>query len=498
MSTGELSRSQRPSGLLLLVPAVCVVALGWLVAAAPPVWAFAAIAGVLFLIVFLQRPDVGLLVALVVRSFTDLSISHIRASAPGEVYSSPLNIGLILIVIVAGGIFLLSRGTPLFRLPGGTSYVVLALIGLVGFVRAVEVAHTEGFLYGMEHWLRIVSVLIVYALAAEVFNSAQHVPAVIKALAMAFLIPALFGFYQIASAHGGLGREVQPITGTFAVQGNFAVFLVFMLGVFLCYGLAHSGLRRAWALGIVGASVVLLVATYARTAWVGVMIFLLVIGVLKKRVFLVLAPLVAVIAVIALPSVSSRLEGSFSSSEGSFADRLGIWRTTGPAWLEYTSDSAGPVSTAVNRLIGTGPGSSQFLVSSAYGMVNAEHNDFLTALFEYGIIGLTAYLALYLAIWSSAYRTWRRCTDEETASLPLAFLALIPSFMVMSLTDVVFGQTQNQIYFWTLAGLTVAISRRIRDGERTSPKGLDVGPTRAHTDLAGIYPSRISSRAGAG
>jgi len=50
----------------------------------------------------------------------------------------------------------------------------------------------------------------------------------------------------------------------------------------------------------------------------------------------------------------------------------------------------------------------------------------------------------------------------------LAFLGLTVAYPIMSLTDQVFGATQNQIYFWTLAGLSAAIGRLVRhdDGDR--------------------------------
>jgi O-antigen ligase len=202
----------------------------------------------------------------------------------------------------------------------------------------------------------------------------------------------------------------------------------------------------------------LIVATYNRGTWVGAVVVLLVIGALRKRVLLILVPLVAIIAVAIVPSISLRLAGSLSEG-GSFADRVSIWQTTLPEWIAETRDDAGAVSTTVNRFVGMGPGGGEVMVLRARGGVNAVHDDYLAVLYEYGILGLVAYLSIYLAILLSAYRTWRRCTDERVASVVLSFLALIPSLMVMSITSNIFGQTQNQVYFWTLAGLTVAIGR---------------------------------------
>jgi len=69
------------------------------------------------------------------------------------------------------------------------------------------------------------------------------------------------------------------------------------------------------------------------------------------------------------------------------------------------------------------------------------------------------YLLMYLALLVFGYRTWRECTDEKMAAIALSSIAVTLGLMTMSLTDNIFGLMQNQLYFWTLAGLTVAISR---------------------------------------
>jgi len=455
----EVARGAPSSaGWLILLVTLSGVALALLASSVPASLAVAAVVGMIFLVVFVQRPDLGLLFVVFIRSCTDLSFAFVNRAAPASaaagstsvaVGSSPFNVGLVLTVIFVGGVFVLSRGIPFLSLPGGTAFALLLLSGLMGLLRAVGVAHSESLVYGMNQWLRPVSALVIYALAAHVFRTPKAIQGVIDVIAAAFVIPALFGFYQLL-------RRNLPINGTFVDQNAFAVFLVLIFSIFLCQALAQSGTRKLLALSIVGCSAVLLAATYARTSWVAAVVILMVVGALRKHVFLVLVPLAVVIAVGMVPSIANRLANPF---EGSFADRVGIWQTTGPVWMSATQDEAGAVSTGINRLIGTGPGSIGGLVLSGHGIANMEHNDYLAVLYEYGMLGVVAYVLMYLTILVSEYRTWRRCTDERMASIALNAIAATLGLMTMSLTDNIFGLTQNQIYFWTLVGLTVAISR---------------------------------------
>src|SRR5579864_5641604 len=125
MRSADLARPHPSSGWFISLVALTGLALGWLAYTVPPAWAFAAVGGVLFLVLFFQRPDLGLLAALFVRSFTDLTAHHSAGAAAGSIGSSPLNIGLILVLIFVGGIFILSRGLPFLSLPGGTPLTLL-------------------------------------------------------------------------------------------------------------------------------------------------------------------------------------------------------------------------------------------------------------------------------------------------------------------------------------------------------------------------------------
>jgi hypothetical protein len=74
------------------------------------------------------------------------------------------------------------------------------------------------------------------------------------------------------------------------------------------------------------------------------------------------------------------------------------------------------------------------------------------------------------------------------ASVALSFLALTFAYPVMGVTDNVFAATQNQVYFWTLAGLTVAIRRMSLESAVPGPSS-----TRSVNTLIRLRASEIGN-----
>ncbi|GEM_PF-959323 len=440
--------------------------LALLVNAAPLALAAGAVLALLFLLLFFGRPDLGMLVALVARASTDLALVYAgQAAAVGgargtaRALVSP-NAGLVLILIFAGGLFALSRRVPLLALPGGQPFALLLALGLLGVVRSQDV------LLALNEWLPIVAAFVAYGLAAHVFRRPAAIQRAIDALAVSFVLPALLGFYQLATGHASVrvNEAFLRINGTFVHPNAFGLYLALVLAVFACQIPTQKGVRKLLALAITAASSVLLIATFARFAWIGAVIVLLTVGVLRYRTLLALLPLLVAVA-LAVPSVSARLQNPLG---GSFEDRQGIWQALVRAWEARTGTSEGSLVIAVDRLAGLGPGAVDTLTRETYGAPVASHDDYLRVLVEYGLLGLGLYLVLMLVLIISAYRVWRACPPSALSSVALAFLGLTVAYPIMSLTDQVFGATQNQIYFWTLAGLSAAIGRLVRhdDGDR--------------------------------
>ena len=451
------------AGAQVLSVVVAAFGLLWLLGALPAVYIFGAIGSVLLALVFLRRPDVGLLTLLVARATSDATLGTfaLAVGTQARLLARLLNpnAALILVLIVAGGIFLLTRGLPFLSLPAGQVYALLLLMGLVGVLRS------ESLLFGLNEWLPPVSALIVYALAANLFRSPSRVQRAVDIFGVSFLVPAFYGFYQLWS---GIGRTlsigVRRIQGTFAHPNPYGVYLMIIFAIFLCQAFAHRGWRRVVSLTIALATSVLMLGTYTRSVWIGALIILLVVATLQHRRLLLGTPLVLFIVLRGMPSVGARLEDPLA---GSFANRLSIWQTLIDQWTLVTSQSGGFLTVALDRLTGLGPGAFAPLINPEAFV--APHNDYLRVLAEYGVLGFIFLVIVYLLLIRMAYQAWRHSTGA-TQAVALAFLGVAVAFPVLSLTDNLFAMTVNQVYFWTLAGLTAGIGMMAERSAQTSPK----------------------------
>lgn len=439
-------------GWQILAVVVAGTGLALLVGQAPLILALGAVLAFVLGVVFIQRPDIGLILLLTVRASTDATLGSFGSAGVSQQRAMSLllspNTALILILIVAGGLFLLNRGVAVINLPVVRVYALLLLTGLIGVLRS----HSLLFL---NEWLRIVSPLIVYCLVAHLFRDRERMQKIIDALALSFIVPALFGFYQLIVGQGHrLNIGVTRILGTFTHPNPFAAYLVIILSVFLCQALDQQGRRKWLSLGVAVASSVLLLATFARFAWVGAAIVILTIGLLRGRVLLVIVPLIAVIAFGTIQGLGARFEDPLQDS--SLQDRLMMWEKTFVGWTYETSLSQAPAAIALDRLTGLGPGAYASLSLNYIGRVILLHNDYLRVLVEYGVFGLIVYVGLYVMLICLAYRAWRRSVGPSKA-VALSLLAVALAFPVMSTTANIFGQQVNQIYFWALAGLVATI-----------------------------------------
>lgn len=436
-----------------LVVIVAGLGLAFLIPHLPILVSLAAVLGVIYAVLFLNRPDLGLFLVLLARASTDLSFRIMPAIFVERNWIAGLpNIGLILVLIVAGGLFILRRNLPLITLPGGRLLALILLAGAVGLLRS------DNTLLALNEWLALVSSLIVYSLAVALFHSPQRMRRTIDVFAASFVVPACFGFYQlITGTRFVLADEgVSRIFGTFVHPNSFGLYLVVMLSVFLPEVLNQTGKRKLMSLVIVVASATLLVATFARASWAGALIVLVTVGTLRSRALLVLVAVIGVLSLILVPSIAARLADPFGGS-GSFADRVDLWTGMLAQWqVATTADGSGFV-TAVNQFAGLGPGSVERLTFVVRGRPFTAHNDYLRLLIEYGIFGLALYLMLLVVLVRLATYAWRNSSTKVGGTVALAFLSLALAFPIMSFTDHIFAQTANQVYFWTLAGLAVAV-----------------------------------------
>jgi len=205
-------------------------------------------------------------------------------------------------------------------------------------------------------------------------------------------------------------------------------------------------LRPLWRAVIAGMMVITLVTivlSYSRVAWglfaVGLLVFLIL---TRPRWLLVAAAAAVVVAVVAWPQVSARIDPILHGTDSSMSSR---W-VGSDVYLNYWRQ---------RPVVGYGFGST--VGGALYDAGFRPHEGYVYVLSHFGLVGLAFYLGLLAALVRKAWRMARsplRHLDEETRCITALGCAVVAMMVVEFLVGV-----SMYIQMWYLLGLSFGVFR---------------------------------------
>ncbi len=276
----------------------------------------------------------------------------------------------------------------------------------------------------------------------------------LKVLLLASLLPMGMADVSLLGDPSMAGR----VRGTFMHPNQLAFYLVFVLALCL-YILTDEqirlgGFRKALLWVHMANAGILLLATKTRSAWVAAWWFLLLFGLLKQRKYLIVALVLPALA-LAMPSVKERAMEIFAESGrtahgnlNSFAWRLEVWRS---AWPEICKR---PI--AGHGLASFLPLSHGFFSLATERGVGA-HNTYLEVAFETGMLGLLAFVGIFLGYLKELWKRMRAATGNEAVLYTIGVVYLV-SYLVVCASDNLTYYLAFNWYFWFFIGLLIARS----------------------------------------
>lgn len=273
-------------------------------------------------------------------------------------------------------------------------------------------------------------------------------------------------------------------TGFFSIYMTFAGVLSLTLLAVLPRLLspASAAVRRA---GIIAwlVSAVAFAVTYVRGAWVGLVVGIAVlIGLLRRgRALLAVATIVVVIALLFLPGVRRRVESIADPTDVTTQDRLYMWQSG----LAMVRD---------HPLFGVGPGGVKreypryALPQALHKHRGHLHNTPLQILVERGIIGLAAWLAIWIGFFGCVGRILRHLPLDAIRErrLTVGALAAVAAFLVGGLTEYNFGDSEVVLVAYAIMALPFVVARAEDEKRR---KGAP--PRDEHVLLPSVPAARI-------
>lgn len=308
-------------------------------------------------------------------------------------------------------------------------------------------------------WLRMVAAGVMFLVLERLVTDGARMRRLLAAVFASAVIPLIVGFVGFAT--GGFVEEkggFDRMTSTFTQSNGYSRYLVLILLMAVAvYRHVHGRTKLGMSALIVLGSVSL-VLTYTRSAWLGLVIGLIVIGILQSRVILPVLLVGAVVALVAVPSIGSRLTDvttDTSAAAGETTDSLS-WRFG--YWAEVL-----PLANE-SPVVGIGLDATSAMTEEA----KPPHNDFLRAYVEGGLIGFTAYLALLGALVGTARQALRRARPGLERGVAVGFTGFLVSFIAIS---TVANVIQNVVMLWYVLALAACASAIARGmpGEKPSP-----------------------------
>ncbi|MBE7514197.1 MAG: O-antigen ligase family protein [Anaerolineales bacterium] len=440
-----------PVSFLWLLPAI---GLGLIAGLLPPLPALVLIGGMGLLIVTLIDPRIGLTVTLIVAPLKTL----IETEAALKL---PLDVGQIALLITLAA-WLMRSIADQRRIGLRWSGVYLPLCAFL-FAAALSLWGAVSPSATVNELIKWVEILLVMALVGSSGGGWW----VAGTLLIAASGQALLGIYQFRGGSGAphlwiLEFRYFRAFGTFGQPNPFGAFmgLTLPLALGMSYGLAAAAWRKrnarfaAWAALTLAAAAFIgggLIVSWSRGAWLGFAsaILMLLLCAPRKRWMGVLL-LVFVIGGVALSVVSGLAPASLVARITDFAqDLTGIEDVRGRAInddnyavIERLAHWQAALGMANDHpLVGVGFGGYE-AAYPAYALMNWSmalghaHNYYLNVLAETGIVGLAAYVGMWLAYLMLTLRALRLADPER--GIALGLLGVWVHLAVHSLFDKLF------------------------------------------------------------
>ncbi len=289
-----------------------------------------------------------------------------------------------------------------------------------------------------------------------------------RALHALLLSATLVGMYGVFQTFFGYeifrGIRIPAYGHFFRAIGGYNFYLTFAGNQLLALGLAlsclltekSSALRWKYA----GAFVVILLSilgTFARSAWLGLTAMILLgVWILNRRYFwraVAVFVFLGGMLLLVVPDFRMRVVSIFQPAENSV--RLNLWRTGWAMWKMHPVWGIGPGR--FNELFPL------FKVPGVYDATGHTHNDYLNMAVNSGIVGLVSWLALWMA--------WFWYTIRALLLFPLAAIDRkwlygsilgVAAILIAAFFQCYFTDLENNIYWWTIAALTLMVQNEYR------------------------------------
>jgi len=396
-------------------------------------WEVAAVilSGIVIIVLWLLNPMSVLLAILLIRSSMD---------SFDVLLFGKLNLASILgIFIIAFSIDLILRKTISIAKFTIIPFEVFLAISIISSI-------FSGYLTSsLADWLRYLSLYLIYLIAYNfVIKDKDYTHKLLEFMMYSAIIPICMGFVQFFTRTGNISDGLNRVYGTFVHPNPFAFYLLIIVAVCYMVFITSGKTKKIIAAGIAVSSIILILFTYTRSAWIALFIILIIIfrQIKSKYKYLFLCLLAGVFIIYQSDYIIGFFTARFNNissskmEENSLATRLYIWSHMFKVSFNHP-------------LLGTGLSTFELYSEKALGFSAMAHNDYLRILFETGIIGLLSYLYLLYKVIIVSFKKTKRLKSPINTTIMWLFIL----FAAMSFGDNIIDMLSSQLYLWVLVAI---------------------------------------------
>jgi O-antigen ligase len=429
-------------------------------------------------LVFAVNLEAGVLSLILLRPSLDTFADNSIGSLGGQ-RLNPASLMAIATIAIAVP-YMIEQRRRLMAAPSILPYAAFAAFAASGILVSPDPGTSA------TEWVRLVAIMVTYALVYVSTTSRAQVARVLIAVVLSGVIPAAAGIGQYVWGGQRTIGDYSRLTGTFVHPDPYGIYLALVITVGMTVLLA----RTSWDRWLVAPALLILIAalvgSYTRTAWVIVGIAILVLGAVRFRRLLLLAPFLVAAVILVVPSTTTRfndLSTPRSNPYGtgnSFNSRVTQWRDALPK--------------AERRPL-TGLGLTAIVDESQYSQ--HVHSDYVRTLVETGVFGFLSYVWLLLATLIGCAKTIRATGRESTwplAAAGLAGLAAATCYLVASGDSNLITQSAVSGTAWAIFACAHAAGRIARDELEPPPPSRHAARRERLFNAPGVRVARVARR----
>lgn len=362
---------------------------------------------------------------------------------------------------------------------------------LCSLVASFHSAHIKNSLDAVVH-NHLIYFMIFFCMVNTIHNQEQA-KRMLKAMLITCGLVCAYGLYGY---YTGIAIRDERLVATFEYHSRIAKYISLLLPIAVCLFLWYKDIlsRLSLALLVLLCSFSLIL-TMSRTSWIAVLITMLFIGfATQKKLWIFIGISMCVLLVFVLPSKfithakTITQVNKFFTSQEILGERLLCWKAS----IAMIQD---------HPVLGIGPGKKNFRDAfQQYGgkikeaekqlkketaseqpkeikikkknvvegveKLSTAHNILLHIWVEIGIVGLLAFLWLFVMVFYSAIKSWRSLKSGYEKALLLGITASLISIFSHGLTDS-FWKKPDALFLWYIIGILFVIIRSASSRDQT-------------------------------